>query len=113
MWACAGRCLLVKSWGEESREANGNRDSAAPLAHPPAHGDVLPGALSTQQRCIGGTSTHHWFITLIHQCRWCRWCSSNVFSTHDAAAAAVARDSASVFAWNGQVGAGGFLGKET
>ncbi|GAB4823996.1 hypothetical protein N2152v2_011042 [Parachlorella kessleri] len=28
--------------------------------------------------------------------------SSNVFSTHDPAAAAVARDSASVFAWNGQ-----------
>ncbi|XP_049388280.1 adenosylhomocysteinase isoform X10 [Solanum stenotomum] len=31
-----------------------------------------------------------------------RWCSSNVFSTQDHAAAAIARDSAAVFAWKGE-----------
>ena len=31
-----------------------------------------------------------------------RWCSCNIFSTQDHAAAAVARDSASVFAWKGE-----------
>jgi adenosylhomocysteinase len=31
-----------------------------------------------------------------------RWCSCNIFSTQDHAAACVARDSASVFAWKGQ-----------
>ena len=28
-----------------------------------------------------------------------RWCSCNIFSTQDHAAAAIARDSAAVFAW--------------
>ena len=32
----------------------------------------------------------------------CRWCSCNIFSTQDHAAAAVARDSAAVFAWKGE-----------
>ncbi|XP_039154629.1 adenosylhomocysteinase 1-like isoform X1 [Eucalyptus grandis] len=31
-----------------------------------------------------------------------RWCSSNAFSTQDHAAAAIARDSAAVFAWKGE-----------
>lgn len=31
-----------------------------------------------------------------------RWCSCNIFSTQDHAAAAVARDSAAVFAWKGE-----------
>lgn len=31
-----------------------------------------------------------------------RWCSSNIFSTQDHAAAALARDSASIFAWKGE-----------
>lgn len=31
-----------------------------------------------------------------------RWCSCNIFSTQDHAAAAIARDSASVFAWKGE-----------
>jgi len=31
-----------------------------------------------------------------------RWCSCNIYSTQDHAAAAVARDSASVFAWKGE-----------
>ncbi|KAK8560126.1 hypothetical protein V6N13_061277 [Hibiscus sabdariffa] len=31
-----------------------------------------------------------------------RWCSCNIFSTQDHAAAAIARDSASVFAWKGK-----------
>ncbi|KAL7196994.1 hypothetical protein ACSBR1_036914 [Camellia fascicularis] len=31
-----------------------------------------------------------------------RWCSCNIFSTQDHAAAAIARDSASIFAWNGE-----------
>ncbi|KAL1108595.1 hypothetical protein V6Z11_D03G120900 [Gossypium hirsutum] len=31
-----------------------------------------------------------------------RWCSCNIFSTQDAAAAAIARDSAAVFAWKGE-----------
>ncbi|KAE8688411.1 Adenosylhomocysteinase [Hibiscus syriacus] len=31
-----------------------------------------------------------------------RWCSCNIFSTHDHAAAAIARDSAAVFAWKGE-----------
>src|SRR5574342_461722 len=31
-----------------------------------------------------------------------RWCSCNIFSTQDHAAAAIARDSAAVFAWKGE-----------
>jgi S-adenosylhomocysteine hydrolase len=31
-----------------------------------------------------------------------RWCSCNIFSTEDHAAAAIARDSAAVFAWKGE-----------
>lgn len=31
-----------------------------------------------------------------------RWCSCNIFSTQDHAAAATARDYASVFAWKGE-----------
>jgi len=31
-----------------------------------------------------------------------RWCSCNIFSTQDHAASAIARDSASVFAWKGE-----------
>ena len=31
-----------------------------------------------------------------------RWCSCNIFSTQDHAAAAVARDTCSVFAWKGE-----------
>lgn len=31
-----------------------------------------------------------------------RWCSCNIFSTQDHAAAAVARDTAAVFAWKGE-----------
>ncbi|KAK9229947.1 hypothetical protein WN944_022913 [Citrus x changshan-huyou] len=31
-----------------------------------------------------------------------RWCSCNIFSTQDHAAAAIARDSASIFAWKGE-----------
>eukprot|EP00894_Picocystis_sp_ML_P003744 jgi/Pico_ML_1/54261/g4635.t1 len=31
-----------------------------------------------------------------------RWCSCNIYSTQDHAAAAVARDSAAVFAWKGE-----------
>nr|GMD67745.1 S-adenosylhomocysteine hydrolase [Ipomoea batatas] len=31
-----------------------------------------------------------------------RWCSSNIFSTQDPVAAAIARDSAAVFAWKGE-----------
>ncbi|KAH9300676.1 hypothetical protein KI387_012259, partial [Taxus chinensis] len=30
------------------------------------------------------------------------WCSCNIFSTHDHAATAIARDSAAVFAWKGE-----------
>jgi S-adenosylhomocysteine hydrolase len=29
------------------------------------------------------------------------WCSYNIFSTHDHVVAAIARDSAALFAWNG------------
>lgn len=54
----------------------------------------------TRAACAAGGGSTHTTPSPTHTL--CRWCSSNVFSTHDAAAAAVARDSASVFAWNGQ-----------
>merc|ERR1711985_202856 len=40
--------------------------------------------------------------TLVNLGAKVRWCSCNIFSTQDHAAAAVARDSAAVFAWKGE-----------
>ncbi|MCO5602018.1 hypothetical protein L7F22_056145 [Adiantum nelumboides] len=69
------------------------------VPHLPEFGPSQPGA-----RITGWNSSHDYSNSGAYEALGAevRWCSCNILSTQDHAAAAIARDSAAVFAWKGE-----------